>query len=84
MAVRILSNLNLEVPKAYDIFEIAPKAPYLALLGDIGNVALHKDDCLAFLTRQLNQFQAVLFVPDNHEAYHSSWPERLDILRTYE
>jgi hypothetical protein len=85
MAVRILSNMNLEVPKTYDIFEIAPKAPYLALLGDTGNVALHKDDCLAFLTRQLiNQFQAVLFVPGNHEAYHSSSPERLDILRTYE
>ncbi|TVY24916.1 Uncharacterized protein LHYA1_G005837 [Lachnellula hyalina] len=58
MAVQILSDLHLEAPKAYDVFNIIPKAPYLALLGDIGNVALHKDDCLAFLTRQLNQFRA--------------------------
>ena len=58
-----------------------PKAPYLALLGDIGNVASHKDDCLAFLTRQLNQFRAVLFILGNHEAYYSNWPETLDILK---
>lgn len=84
MAVQILSDLHLEAPKAYDIFEIVPKAPYLALLGDIGNVASHKDECFAFLTRQLNQFRAVLFVPGNHEAYHSNWPCTLDILRDFE
>lgn len=37
MAVQVLSDLHLEAKKAYDICEIAPKAPYLALLGDIGN-----------------------------------------------
>ncbi|KAI0890252.1 Metallo-dependent phosphatase-like protein [Annulohypoxylon maeteangense] len=84
MAVQILSDLHLETPKAYDIFSIAPKAPYLALLGDIGNVALHKDECLAFLSRQLKNFRAVLFVPGNHEAYHSNWPETLDVLRAFE
>jgi predicted phosphodiesterase len=84
MAVQILSDLHLEAPKGYDIFEIVPKAPYLALLGDIGNIASHKDDCLDFLTRQLRQFRAVLFVPGNHEAYHSNWPETLDILRAFE
>ena len=84
MAVQILSDLHLEVNKGYDVFEITPKAPFLALLGDIGNVAKHKDDFLGFLTRQLEQFQAVFFVPGNHEAYHSSWPETLDILREFE
>ncbi|KAI9841436.1 MAG: hypothetical protein M1837_000712 [Sclerophora amabilis] len=84
MAVQILSDLHLEAPKAYDIFEIVPKAPYLALLGDVGNIASHKDDCLGFFTRQLNQFRAVLFVPGNHEAYHSNWPGTLDILRAFE
>jgi hypothetical protein len=84
MAVQILSDLHLEAPKAYDVFNITPKAPYLALLGDIGNFASHKDDCLAFLTRQLNQFRAVLFIPGNHEAYHSNWPETLDILLAFE
>ena len=84
MAVQILSDVHLEAPKCYDIFEIVPKAPYLALLGDVGNVAAHKDDCLAFLTLQLRQFRAVLFVPGNHEAYHSNWPETLEILRAFE
>ncbi|KAF2278515.1 uncharacterized protein EI97DRAFT_431740 [Westerdykella ornata] len=84
MALQILSDLHLEAPKAYDIFEIAPKAPYLALLGDVGNIAKDKDDCLAFLTQQLKQFRAVLFVPGNHEAYHSTWPETLSILRAFE
>jgi hypothetical protein len=51
MAVQILSDLHLEAPKAYDIFEVVPKAPYLALLGDISNIVLHKDDCIAFLTQ---------------------------------
>ncbi|SPQ23674.1 35ea45ce-7097-4dca-8079-7adc355c0586 [Thermothielavioides terrestris] len=84
MAIQVLSDLHLEAPKAYDVFEIAPKAPYLALLGDIGNVAAHKQDFLAFLTRQLRQFRAVLFVPGNHEAYHSNWPDTLAILRAFE
>lgn len=83
MAVQILSDLHLEAPKAYNVFKIVPKAPYLALLGDVGNIASHKDDCLAFLTLQLNQFCAVLFVPDNHEVYHFNWPDTLNILRAF-
>lgn len=84
MAVQIISDLHLEAPKAYNFFKIVPKAPYLALLGDVGNIASHKDDCLAFLTLQLRQFRAVLFVPGNHEAYHSNWPCALDILCVFE
>lgn len=84
MALQILSDLHLEAPKAYDIFEIVPKAPYLALIGDIGIFASHKDDFTAFLIRQLKQFRAVLFVPGNHEAYHSDWPTTLQLLRTFE
>ena len=33
MAVQILSDLHLEAPK--DVFKIVPKAPYLAMLGDV-------------------------------------------------
>lgn len=84
MAVQILSDLHLEAPKSYDVFKIIPKAPYLALLGDVGNIVAHKDDYLAFLILQLTQFRAVLFVPGNHEAYHSNWAGALDILRTFE
>ena len=84
MALQILSDLHLEAPQAYDVFKIVPKAPYLALLGDIGNVVPHKDDFLAFLTLQLKQFRIVFFVPGNHEAYDSNWPRTLDILRAFE
>lgn len=84
VTIQILSDLHLEVPKAYDLFEIVHKAPYLALLGDIGVVIGHKEDFLAFLDRQLKLFKAVLFVPGNHEAYGSSWGETLQALRGYE
>ncbi|KAL1868845.1 hypothetical protein VTK73DRAFT_3488 [Phialemonium thermophilum] len=84
MAIQLLSDLHLEAPKAYDIFEVVPKAPYLALLGDIGNVAAHKDECLAFFTRQLMKFRIVFLVPGNHEAYHSNWRTTLDILHAFE
>ncbi|SPN97511.1 uncharacterized protein DNG_01025 [Cephalotrichum gorgonifer] len=83
MSIQILSDLHLEAPKTY-IFEVVPRAPYLALLGDIGNTALHRDDYLAFLTRQLKQFRAVLLVPGNHEPYQSDWAKTLVILRAYE
>lgn len=84
MALQILSDLHLESPKGYDVFEIEPRAPYLALLGDIGTVGPHKAELLAFLTAQLSQFRAVLFVPGNHEAYHVSWPDILGTLRDFE
>src|ERR1700743_2238017 len=84
MAVQALSDLHLEAPKAYDVFDIVEKAPYLALLGDIGNIESHKDSYLDFLTRQLIQFRIVFFVPGNHEAYHSNWPTTLGILRPFE
>ncbi|KAI3556610.1 calcineurin-like phosphoesterase [Colletotrichum abscissum] len=84
MAIQIVSDLHLESPRAYDIFEIVPQAPYLGLLGDIGNVAAHKEECLAFLTQQLQQFRAVLFVPRNHEAYHSRWDFTLKILQDFQ
>jgi hypothetical protein len=84
MAIQIVSDLHLEVGKAYDVFEIEPKSPHLALLGDIGTVAAHKDHFLSLLTRQLRQFQTVMLVLGNHEAYHSSWPETLEILHAFQ
>ncbi|KAK2598504.1 hypothetical protein N8I77_011914 [Diaporthe amygdali] len=36
MKLQILSDLHLESPKAYGLYEIKPAAPHLALLGDIG------------------------------------------------
>lgn len=84
MALQILSDLHLEAPKAYDVFAIVPRAPHLALLGDIGNAASHRDEYLGFLTRQLRQFTTVLLVPGNHEPYGSDWDATLDVLRAFE
>ncbi|KAF7592039.1 hypothetical protein BBP40_000762 [Aspergillus hancockii] len=68
---QILSDLHLEAPEAYNVFDIPPQTTYLALLGDIGNV---KDDGLfTFLEAQLHKFQIVFFLLGNHEPYHSNW-----------
>ncbi len=84
MAVQILSDLHLEAGNGYNFSEVVPRAPYLALLGDIGNVVVHRVECFGFLTRQLAKFRAILFVPGNHEAYQSNWPDTLTILRAFE
>lgn len=71
MALQILSDLHLETPASYDLFKIPVQAPYLALLGDIGNV---KDDGLFnFIEAQLQEFQIVFFLLGNHEPYYSNW-----------
>ncbi|KAI1876206.1 uncharacterized protein JN550_001702 [Neoarthrinium moseri] len=71
--LQIISDLHLEAPKAYDVFQIAPKAPYLALLGDIGCLTRDFDDYTNFLLVQLGQFKTVFLLLGNHEPYHSSW-----------
>lgn len=71
--LQVLSDLHLETPAAYDIFDITPTAPYLALLGDIGNT---KDEgFFDFLCKQVAKFQVVFFVIGNHEPYHSTHPK---------
>lgn len=35
---QLVSDIHLEAPPAYDLFDIPSKAPYLAILGDIGYV----------------------------------------------
>lgn len=85
MAVQIISDIHLETyTDGYHSFQITPRAPILALLGDIGNVEPHRVSLAAFLNTQLRQFHAVLFIPGNHEAYHSTWPATLQILQSFE
>lgn len=84
MNFQIISDLHLESPPSYTTFAIPRKAPYLALLGDIGNLLPHKTEYLAFLTTQLHSFRAVLFVPGSHDSYHATWAETLLVLRTFE
>ncbi|KAJ5332786.1 hypothetical protein MYU51_009077 [Penicillium brevicompactum] len=81
MEIQIISDLHLETPASYDIFEITPKAPYLALLGDIGTV---KDTgFFPFIETQLSKFSVVYFLLGNHEPYHSTWAETKEELHRF-
>ncbi|PLB43195.1 hypothetical protein P170DRAFT_441655 [Aspergillus steynii IBT 23096] len=71
--IQIVSDLHLESPSAYDLFDITPKAPFLALLGDVGYV--RDEGFFDFLRKQLAAFRVVFLVLGNHEPYHSSWVE---------
>lgn len=73
VAFQILSDLHLEISDKYGKFSITPRAPYLALLGDIGNVERHEWRYLSFLRRQLPHFRAVFLVLGNHEQHQSYW-----------
>jgi predicted phosphodiesterase len=78
--IQILSDLHLESPAAYDVFEITPTAEYLALLGDIGYT---KDARLIeFLRKQLPKFKVIFYVLGNHEPYHSSYAASKQLLLT--
>ncbi|KAL1620026.1 hypothetical protein SLS56_009839 [Neofusicoccum ribis] len=80
--IQVLSDLHLEKPPAYDIFEIAPAAPHLALFGDIGEA---RDDGLyRFLHQQLQRFQTVFFLLGNHEPFHNCWFSAISRLRHFE
>ena len=82
MSIQILSDLHLEVTRNYDAFEVIPRAPYLALVGNIG--AVSDEGLFSFLRRQLAQFRAVLFVAGNHEAYHSAWTDTIRVLTEFQ
>lgn len=69
--LQILSDLHLEAPSAYDIFDIPRSAPNLALLGDVGNV--RDKGFFPFVQAQLCKFRTVFLLLGNHEPYHSSW-----------
>ena len=72
VSIQVMSDLHLESGSGYETFIIEPRAPYLALLGDIGNTRDPK--LYPFLETQLRQFQKVFFLLGNHEPYHSSYP----------
>lgn len=80
--IQVISDLHLENPTAYDVFEIPPRAPHLALIGDIGHA---KDDGLYhFLRKQLEAFETVFYVLGNHEPYHTCWHFTKSRLRDFE
>lgn len=81
-SIQILSDLHLEAPKSYDIFEITPVAPYLALIGDIG--CIKDPGYFDFIERQLSKFEVVFLLLGNHEPYHSDWETAKEKLKQLE
>ena len=72
----------MENGSGYETFDIKPCAPYLALLGDIGN---SRDTKLyEFLEKQLHQFQKVFFLLGNHEPYHTSFPKSKERVTSFQ
>ncbi|ELR14512.1 Serine/threonine protein phosphatase [Acanthamoeba castellanii str. Neff] len=68
--VQIMSDLHLEFPNALaHLPSFEPRAPYLALLGDIGHPK--KENYFAFLAAQAARFERVFVVTGNHEYYTS-------------
>ena len=81
---QLMSDLHLETPQArpsYSDFKIQPQCPYLALLGDIGNVGDSR--LFAFLEEQLHNFQIVFYLLGNHEPYGTSRQTAQTTLRTF-
>jgi predicted phosphodiesterase len=77
MRLRVVSDLHLEAPAAYDTFAVSTEnAQHLALLGDIGHV--QNPGLFQFLSKQLLRFATVFFVCGNHEPYHSDWPTAIE------
>ncbi|KAI0469373.1 Ser/Thr protein phosphatase superfamily [Xylaria cf. heliscus] len=84
VCIQIVSDLHLKGPQAYDIFDIPPRAPYLALLGDIGYAVVHEAEYHAFLRRQLRLFRVVFLVLGNHEPWGSNWDHARTRMRDFE
>lgn len=81
MRLQIASDLHLERPSRRRQ-ALIPRAPYLALLGDIGNPA--SEDFHSFLSTQCASFERVLFVPGNHEYWSRPVTETVSLLERYE
>jgi hypothetical protein len=71
VSVQLMSDLHLEMNQQYDIYMITPRAPMLALLGDIGRTC--DKGLFDFIKAQLEQFKVVFYVLGNHEPYQSNW-----------
>lgn len=79
--VQIVSDLHLDlffprpgaigVQPGYTVFECAPSARILALLGDIG-IAAH-GGLYEFLQRQLYKYRHIFYVMGTHEGYQSTY-----------
>lgn len=68
---QLVSDLHLESPKAYDIYNIPTTAPNLILAGDLG--CTNDPGLFDFLEAQLAKFHKIFFLFGNHEPYGIDW-----------
>lgn len=74
LKIQIVSDVHSEFWSSKKKFNfIKPKAPILALLGDIGCVGSDDDFVVykRFVTEQLSKFKHVILIPGNHEYYYN-------------
>ncbi len=64
LSIQIISDIHLEIVKR---FTIIPRAPYLALLGDIGDPGSERYS--DFLREQTRLFEKVFVLVGNHSCY---------------
>jgi hypothetical protein len=90
--LQIVSDLFLEIDNSYLTHVIDPKAPFLALLGNIGRVGNMcrvgrpspiYSEFAQFLFRQLAQFRVVFFVARSHESHTGTWSETVAFFRVF-
>lgn len=65
--LQFLSDIHLEFLKKENIPKLTPVAPYLALLGDIGNP--FQENYKLFIDTVSKQFEHVFVISGNHEYY---------------
>ena len=76
IAMQVMSDLHLEIGRAYQTYDIVPCAPYLLLAGDVGRLQDYDLYC-EFLQRQCARFKKVCLVLGNLEFYGLSRAEGL-------
>ena len=72
LSVQLISDIHLESRPLG--FEVAPVAPVIALLGDIGYASStdgEGDKLASFFNKLSQKFQYVLYVAGNHEYWHT-------------
>ena len=77
--IQYASDLHLELNDHLDESIISPRAPYLALLGDIGDPFTKK--YADFLTAISKKFEKVFVLAGNHEFYHHIYEDTLQQIR---
>lgn len=70
--LQFMSDIHLEFRRVEGAPVFQPRAPLLALVGDIGNPNMK--NWRQFLWRQADRFEHVFLVPGNHEYYLSAPP----------